>query len=44
MAYHGWSPDAVGSEVPGRMMFLSEVTFDGTRVTVTPPHIGVRDL
>ena len=44
MAYHGWSPDAVGSEVPGRMMFLSEVAFDGTHVTVTPPHIGVPDL
>jgi len=44
MAYHGWAPDAVGDETRGRMMFLSEVTFDGARVTVTPPHVGVRDL
>ncbi len=38
MAYHAWAPDAIGSEVPGRTMWLSEVTFDpdGT-VHVVPP-------
>ncbi|WP_260439934.1 glycoside hydrolase family 43 protein [Humibacillus xanthopallidus] len=36
MVYHAWAPDAVGSEVPGRTMWLSEVTFDGTQVSVTP--------
>jgi len=38
MVYHAWAPDAVGSEVPGRTMWLSEVTFaaDGV-VSVAPP-------
>ena len=44
MAYHGWAPDAVGSTIPGRMMFLSEVTFDGDHAAVTPPAQGVPDL
>ena len=29
MVYHAWAPDSIGSEVPGRTMWLSEVTFDG---------------
>ncbi|MFC7492466.1 MULTISPECIES: glycoside hydrolase family 43 protein [unclassified Knoellia] len=37
MVYHAWAPDAVGSEVPGRTMWLSEVTFDGKSVRVEPP-------
>lgn len=38
MVYHAWAPDAVGSEIPGRTMWLSEVSFDpdGT-VRVVPP-------
>ena len=38
MVYHAWEPGAVNEEVPGRTMWLSEVTFaaDGT-VTVVPP-------
>ena len=38
MVYHAWAPDAIGSDVPGRTMWLSEVTFgaDGS-VTVVPP-------
>lgn len=38
MAYHAWPPDAIGLDVPGRAMWLSEVTFaaDGG-VTVAPP-------
>ena len=38
MVYHAWPPDAIGSEVPGRTMWLSEVTFDGKKVSVTPPQ------
>ena len=38
MVYHAWAPDAIGSDIPGRTMWLSEVTFgaDGS-VTVVPP-------
>ncbi|MCU1536768.1 MAG: glycoside hydrolase family 43 [Humibacillus sp.] len=38
MVFHAWAPDAIGSEVPGRTMWLSEVTFDGQKVSVTPPR------
>ena len=40
MLYHAWPPDAVGTEMPGRNLWLSEVTFaaDGS-VTVTPPTV-----
>ena len=38
MVYHAWPPDSIGAEVPGRTMWLSEVTFDGNAVTVTPPR------
>jgi beta-xylosidase len=38
MAYHAWSPDAIGEPVPGRTMWLSEVTFDARgRSHVEPP-------
>ena len=37
MVYHAWAPDAIGSEVPGRTMWLSRVHFDGTQVEVEPP-------
>lgn len=38
MAYHAWEPGAVGSEIPGRTLWLSEVSFgaDGS-VRVLPP-------
>ena len=40
MAYHAWTPGEVGEDVPGRAMWLSEVTFaaDGS-VTVVPPTV-----
>lgn len=40
MVYHAWAPDAIGSDLPGRTMWLSEVRFaeDGT-VSVTPPTV-----
>jgi GH43 family beta-xylosidase len=41
MVYHAWAPDAVGSDVPGRTMWLSEVTFDGRSVRVDPPTATV---
>jgi beta-xylosidase len=44
MVYHAWAPDSIGSDVPGRMMFLSEVRFDGAIVTVTPPSTTLPDL
>lgn len=37
MVYHAWAPDAIGSEVPGRTMWLSEVMFEGGSVRVEPP-------
>lgn len=37
MAYHAWAPDAIGSDVPGRTMWLSRVTFDGRAASVDPP-------
>jgi beta-xylosidase len=41
MAYHAWAPGEVGSDVPGRELWLSEVTFadDGT-VSVVPPTVN----
>jgi beta-xylosidase len=40
MVYHAWSPEAIGSEVPGRTLWLSEVNFgaDG-KATVVPPTV-----
>ncbi|HEU5484943.1 MAG TPA: glycoside hydrolase family 43 protein [Microlunatus sp.] len=37
MVYHAWPTDAVGSSIPGRTMWLSEVTVDATTVSVVPP-------
>lgn len=38
MAYHAWATGAVGAPVPGRQMWLSEVTLDSTPITVEPPE------
>ena len=40
MVYHAWAPDGIGSVIPGRTMWLSEVTVgeDGS-VSVTPPTL-----
>ena len=41
MVYHAWPPDSVGSEIPGRLMWLSEVTFaDDGSVSVVPPTVA----
>jgi beta-xylosidase len=41
MVYHAWSPDAIGSDPPGRMLWLSEVTFGAKgKVTVEPPTVN----
>jgi beta-xylosidase len=37
MVYHAWHPGEVGTDIPGRTMWLSEVTFDGDQVSVVPP-------
>lgn len=39
MVYHAWAPDSIGSEVPGRTMWLSRVTFDGKKVSVESPRV-----
>lgn len=38
MVYHAWTPGEIGSDVPGRSMWLSEVTFaeDGSVSVVAP--------
>jgi beta-xylosidase len=40
MVYHAWEPGSVGDNIPGRTMWLSEVTFnpDGS-VRVAPPTV-----
>ena len=40
MAYHAWTPGEIGSDIPGRALWLSEVTFaaDGS-VSVVPPTV-----
>ena len=43
MAYHAWPPDAVGSAIPGRQLWLSEVTLDGARTVVEPPQATIAD-
>jgi len=37
MVYHAWPPDAVGSDFPGRTMWLSEVEVSADAVSVVPP-------
>lgn len=38
MAYHAWTPGEIGGDLPGRAMWLSEVTFaDDGGVAVVPP-------
>ncbi|WP_076262476.1 glycoside hydrolase family 43 protein [Intrasporangium flavum] len=44
MVYHAWDPGAVGSEVPGRTMWLSRVTFDGSTVRVEQPASTIAGL
>lgn len=44
MVYHAWQPDAVGDEATGRQMWLSEVTFDGRKVSVEAPTVQHDEL
>ena len=37
MVYHAWAPDGIGTDPPGRTMWLSEITFAGKTVKVEPP-------
>lgn len=38
MVYHAWPPDSIGSETPGRTVWLSEVSFGANGdVAVVPP-------
>jgi beta-xylosidase len=37
MVYHAWPPDGIGSAIPGRTMWLSEVEITAGEVSVTPP-------
>jgi beta-xylosidase len=41
MAYHAWRPGEVGQDIPGRAMWLSQVTFaDDGAVSVVPPTVN----
>lgn len=37
MVFHAWAPDAIGSEIPGRTAWLTEVRLGADEVEVTPP-------
>ena len=43
MAYHAWPPEAVGSAITGRHLWLSEVTLDSTTAHVEPPEVDNAD-
>lgn len=43
MAYHAWDPEGIGSAVPGRQLWLSEVTLDPARTVVEPPEVTNAD-
>jgi hypothetical protein len=43
MAYHAWDPEGIGSAVPGRQLWLSEVTLDAARTVVEPPEVTNAD-
>ncbi|NDL58734.1 family 43 glycosylhydrolase [Phytoactinopolyspora sp. XMNu-373] len=42
MVHHAWPPDSVGSAVPGRTMWLTELTWDDDRPVLDGPHADVR--
>ena len=37
LVFHAWPPDAVGSVIPGRTMWLSEISISADEISVTPP-------
>jgi beta-xylosidase len=41
MVHHAWPPDAVGSALPGRTMWLTELTWDGDRPVLDGPRTHV---
>ena len=41
MVHHAWPPDAVGSAVPGRTMWLTELTWDDARPVLDGPRAEV---
>ena len=41
MVHHAWPPDAVGSAVPGRTMWLTELTWDDGRPVLDGPRAEV---
>jgi beta-xylosidase len=40
MVFHAWPPDAVGSVIPGRTMWLSQADITADRVKITPPTLN----
>jgi hypothetical protein len=36
MLYHAWPPDAVGSQSPGRLLWMEPVTWSGSTPKVHP--------
>jgi beta-xylosidase len=41
MVHHAWPPESVGSAVPGRTMWLTELTWDDDRPVLDGPHADV---
>lgn len=41
MVHHAWPPDAIGSTLPGRTMWLTELTWDGDRPVLDGPRASV---
>lgn len=39
LVHHAWAPDAIGSDYPGRTMWLSELTISADEISVVPPTI-----
>jgi beta-xylosidase len=37
MAYHAWPPDAIGSTIPGRILWLDELTWQNGKPVVEGP-------
>jgi len=43
IVYHAWPPDAVGSEFPGRVVWLDRVTFESGKPHVHGPTCGPQE-
>ena len=44
LLYHAWPPDAIGSVVPGRQLWLDRVEWPGGRPVVRGPSPGPQPM